>query len=499
MIVNTIAQYARTILNVCLALYSTRLILAALGQSDYGVYSVVGGVVALLSFLTQAMATTTQRYLSYARGEGTKEYIRKVFGNSMLLHMAIGAAVVAVLGIMGKWVVYDVLNIEVNRQWAAAWVYYTMVLMLLLSFLNAPVRALFIARENIVYASIVDVLDGVLKLGIAVWLTHCEWDRLVMYGVGMLGIQVFNVLAFGIYAGLHYEEFHFPHWKEWNSGLVKELGSFAGWTMYSAGCVMVRTQGIAILLNRFLGTLYNAAYGIAGQVVGAVGFLSQAINNAMSPQIIKAEGEGDRARMLRLSMRANKYSYLLLSIVAIPLVAEMPGVLDAWLGSANVPRSGVMFCRCILLSALVDQLTNCLTIANMATGKIKYYALLVNTVKVLTLPVCWVVLAMGMDVVWVMVCYIGFELVCALVRLLYIHVTTGLRIGDYVRNVWCRIFFPTLITIGVVYVLVSCVVLPYRFLLTLVCAVVAGSLASFGLAFDKEERNILLRLMRLKR
>ena len=170
-IVNTIAQYTRTIINVCLSLYSTRLILSALGQNDFGIYSVVAGVVAMLSFVTNALVITTQRYLSFHHGKNDLNQVRKVFGNSWLLHLFIGLLITIILGTIGPWITQNFLNIEEFRRGAALVVYFAAVVMVLLTFITAPIRALFIARENIVYISFIDVLDGVLKLLIAILLS----------------------------------------------------------------------------------------------------------------------------------------------------------------------------------------------------------------------------------------------------------------------------------------------------------------------------------------
>ena len=213
-IVNTIAQYTRTIINVCLSLYSTRLILSALGQNDFGVYSVVAGVVAMLSFVTNALVITTQRYLSYHHGRNDMSQVRKVFGNSWLLHLFIGIVVVAILSSIGPWITQNFLNIEDARRGAALFVYFAAVAMVLLSFITAPIRALFIARENIVYTSFVDVLDGVLKLSIAILLSKITYDHLIAYSGLLTGISIFNLLAFAIYAAIKFPEFHLPKLQE---------------------------------------------------------------------------------------------------------------------------------------------------------------------------------------------------------------------------------------------------------------------------------------------
>ena len=489
-IVNTIAQYTRTILNVCMSLYSTRLILAALGQSDYGIYSVVGGVVAMLSFVTNALVTATQRFLSFYHGVGDKDKIRLVFGNSMLLHILIGTIMVVVLGAIGPLVINHLLNIDTERFVAALVVYYAAVLMLSLSFLIAPVRALFIARENIVYISIVDVLDGILKLLIAIWLSHITFDRLITYAGAMTSISLFNLLAFAVFAACKFEECHWPHLCEWNREYIKELSGFTGWTIYSTGCIIARTQGIAILLNRYLGTIVNAAYGIALQVSGAVQFVSSSILNAMNPQIMKAEGHGDRERMILLSEYASKYAFLLLSFIAIPLIAEMDTILHLWLG--DVPKHAVMFCRFILAAALCDQLTIGLGCANQAIGQIKNYSVIVNTIKALTIPAAWLCLKLDLSVQYTMICYLLFEIICAVTRLPFLRVTAGINIPHFIKQVVLRSFPPILAMAITSYSIQHLLSLNYRFLITFIATICVGIVCVWLTSLNKKEKNIIL-------
>ena len=489
-LVNTAAQYTRTIFNVCLSLYSTRLILAALGQTDYGIHSVVAGVVAMLSFITNALVSTTQRYLSFNHGRGDKEKVYKVFGNSVLLHVMIGLGLFVVLGAIAYPVIYSALNIEATRQGAAMVVYFAAVIMLQLTFLTAPFRALFIARENIVYISIVDVLDGVFRLLIAIFLTYMvSYDKLITYAILLIGISVFNLVAFAGFALRHFEECHLPRLHEWDKQYLKDLSSYAGWTIYSTGCVIARTQGIAIILNRVFGSVINAAYGVAQHVTGATHFLARSVLSAMNPQIVKAEGAGDRKRMLSLAESASKYATLLMAIVAIPLVAEMPAILDFWL--KDVPEHSVMFCRFVLLASVCDQLTIGLGTANQAIGRIRNYSLTVNTIKVLTLPAAWLCLHLGMRVDSVMWCYIGAEILCAMTRLPFLKVTAGLDIWHFVRNVFLRCLIPICVMAGTSYALVRWINTPYRFALTLIVSAIAGAIAIWFTALKPNERNIL--------
>ncbi len=473
-----------------MSLYSTRLILAALGQSDFGIFNVVAGVVAMLSFMTNALVTTTQRYLSFYHGKGDKEKIRQVFANSLLLHVVIGGGLFVILLALAYPAVYTVLNISADRQTAAMCVYGASLVILLIAFLTAPFRSLFIARENIVYISIIDVLDGMLKLLIAIFLTQMvSFDKLIMYSFMLIGISMFNLLAFAVYALHHFEECHIPRLKEWDSHFIHSLSGFTGWTVYSTGCILARTQGIAIIINRFLGSAINAAYGIALQVSGATYFLTQAITNAMNPQIMKAEGAGNRAHMIRLAESVCKYAFLLLAMAAIPLIAEMPAILHLWLG--EVPEYAVMFCQYVLLASLVDQLTTGLGTANQAIGKIRNYSLLINSIKVLTLPCAWACLHYGLPVISVMYCFVGFETVCMLIRLPFLKITAGISIRHFAKEVFVPLLIPTATIVSVCYTMTQYFDFKYRFIVTIITSVTAYVVAIglFGLSSD--EKRIL--------
>lgn len=488
-IVNTIAQYTRTIINVCLSLYSTRLILSALGQNDFGIYSVVAGVVAMLSFVTNALVITTQRYLSFHHGKNDLNQVRKVFGNSWLLHLFIGLLITIILGTIGPWITQNFLNIEEVRRGAALVVYFAAVVMVLLTFITAPIRALFIARENIVYTSFIDVLDGVLKLLIAILLSKVTYDHLISYSVLLTCISIFNLLAFAIYAAIKFPEFHLPKLRELDKQHIKGLSDFAGWTIYSTGCIIARNQGISVVLNLFYGTIVNSAYGIAMQVSGAVQFVSTSIINAMNPQIMKAEGAGQRERMVRLCEFESKYAFLLLAMLVIPLIAEMEVILKFWLG--DIPEHAVMFCRFILIAALCDQISIGWTSANQAIGKIRTYNIIFYTLKLLVIVIAWWSLKQGLPIVSVMWGYVSIELIGSFVRLPLMKHTANIPIIPFFKNVFLHIVGPLVTMVVICYISITYIETPYRLIITFSISLVAGALAILGLALSKEEKQYI--------
>ena len=496
-IVNTGAQYAKALVNICLSLYSTRLVLDALSVSDYGIYAVVAGVVAMLGFMTNALVVTTQRYISYYYGYGTVADVRKLFANSLFLHIVIGLVLVLLLLLPQSWLMNHVLNIEASRLQAASYVYYIMVFMLFVTMITAPVKALFIARENIVYISVVEVCDGVLKLLLAILLTGVTADKLLVYAYMMAVILLVNFLAFLVYARLHFEECTVAvRLRDIDKKVLSRLVGFAGWTTYGMGSVAARNQGTSVILNHFFGTVINAAYGIAFQVQSAVSFLSTSILNAMNPQLMKSEGAGDRQRALMLAERESKYSTILAAMVTVPLMVEMPAALGFWL--KEVPDGSVLFCRCILCAFLFDQMTYGLHSLNQALGNIRKYTLLIYTPKLLTLPFIWMLLLHDASVRMVMCFYVAVELLMALVRLPYLKYTAGLRILHFLRQV----VFPFVLLCAVLFVtgwLYRQCVVSHSFWVSLAVMFLAGAVVVWFVILNVNERKLLMEFMNWKK
>ena len=496
-IANTFAQYVKAAINIVLSLYSTRLILQALTVPDYGIYSVVGGVVAMLGFLTNALVITTQRYISYYHGAKRMDYVGKVFANSLFLHILIGVGICLTLLLFRHLIVFDVLNISSSRLDAANVVYVATVVMLFVSIVTAPYKALFIARENIVYISLVEVTDGVLKLCIAIMLSHVAFDRLITYSWAMVLILALNLLAYVVYSKIHFNESCiFIRFKDIEKKFLTQLLGFVGWTSYGMGAVAAKNQGVAVILNIFFGTLINAAYGIALQVYSAVSFVSTSVLNAMNPQIIKAEGSGNRNEMLKLAGTESKYSTALMAIVAVPIIIEMPSVLAFWL--KDVPEYTSLFCRLVLVAFLCDQLTIGLNVANQALGDIKVYTLLTFTPKLLLLPLFYFILSCGKTAADAMFAYVGVELAVAIARIPYMSKTAGLDAWDYVKHniVSLLPLFAVLVSVGI-----ACVYLidmPCRFVVTFFLSVAFGVVAGWFFSVTKKEKSFMQGLFKQK-
>lgn len=488
-IVNTTAQYIKAIVNIGFSLYSTRLVLDVLNVNDYGIYVLVFGITGILGYLTNTFIVTTQRYLSVYIGKGDYDYVKKLFGNSLLIHIVLGVFFLVLLMLFEDLLINHYLDIEPNRRSAAGVVYYLMAGMLFFSIVSSPFKALLITHENIVYISIVEVVDGFLKLLLALCLVIVHTDKLIAYSTGMAIILIANFLAFAIYVLMYYPESRVGllGWKQRDKECVCQLLSFAGWTTYSMVASICQTQGTSIVLNKYFGTAMNAAYGVGMQVNSAVRFVSTSVLNAMNPQLMKEEGKGNRDKMLTLAGKESKFSTALMMIVAIPLMVEMDSILSFWL--KEVPEYTSLFCNGLLIAFLVDQLTLGLHAANQATGKIKWYTIIMSTPKILYIPFSIIALALGGSVTYVMAIYIIIELIMALFRIPFMKHLVGLDMKKYAKDVLLPLLPLFVVVTGGTLLVSRFVNMQYGFLIVVVIGLLLGVCAMWAFCLNKDERQ----------
>ena len=444
----------------------------------------------MLSFIISSLATSTQRFFSYSWGKNDINEIKAIFSNALGMHLLLSVLLTAVLLIAEHTIVHDYMRISPDRIESADFVYYTIVMVLVLTLMTAPVKAIFIARENIVYASCVDIFDSVLKLIGAMILTFITFDSLIVYSLMMVFISMFTFLAYAVYAFIKYEECHIPRFSDFSSEKIRQLFSFATWNLYAIGSTVVRTQGLSIVLNKFLGTIINASYGLALQVSGAATSIASSILNAMNPQLMKAEGRGDRVMMLQYTTKESKYSYLMLSCFLIPIVIEMPSLLTLWL--KEYPPYTVEFCRMVIISTIFDQATIGLTSANQAKGNIRNYSLITGTIRLITIPSAWICLNLHLGILWFIGSYLFFEVICGLSRIPLIKYTAGLDVTNYCKEVFLRPLWPIAGNILVCLAICHIIDATWRFMITEMVGILVAMVLTYFLSLDRSERSWVL-------
>jgi O-antigen/teichoic acid export membrane protein len=484
-------MYAKMLITMGIALYSTRLVLNALGATDYGIFSLIAGIIAMLSFLNTAMATSTQRYLSFHQGKNDFLMQKKVFANSWILHILISITVVVVLEIACPFLFDGFLNIPSERISTAKTVYHLVSVSVAFSIITSPLIALSTAHENMLWIAIAYTLESVLKFGIALSLIIFEQNsRLIIYGLFMACISMLSFTLHAIYCMKKYRECSLKC--RMDIPLIKELFAFAGWNFFGVLCNVGKIQGLAILLNIFGGTLINAAYGIANQVSIHLSFFSRTMVGTLNPQIMKSEGMNDRKRMLRLSMMASKFGFFLLAFIAIPCIFEMSEILTLWL--KVVPEHTVTFCSMILTGTLVTQLMTGGQSAMQATGKIKIYQTVTGSVLLLNLPISYVLLRWNCPVYSVLISYIVIEVALVILQLILLKNIICLSIKEYFNRVFFREIFPALILIITCWAITRSLFFDFRFIVTGIVSTVTFSVSIYFTGLCKDEK-ILLKTM----
>lgn len=388
---NTGMLYFRMLLMMIVTLYTSRVVLNTLGVEDFGIYNVVAGFVTMLAFLSNAMASATQRFLAFEIGAGNKTNLHNVFVMSVNIHFIIAMIILIIAETFGLFFLNTQLTIPVERMEAARWVYHISILMLVVNMISVPYNAMIIAHEEMNVFAWVSIAEVILNLLVVFVLQWFGFDKLKFYAVLLFGVVLLIKGIFGAYCHTKYRESKFRFF--WNTALFKTLFSYAAWNLWGSSAGVIMGQGINVLLNVFFGPTVNAAYGIALRVKSAV---NQFVNNfqmALNPPIIKSYAADNLQYMHQLIFSGAKYSFFLLFTLSLPLLLETELVLKLWL--KMVPEYTVVFVRLALVNILIDSMSRPLVTAAQASGKIKLYQGVVGGVLILNLPISFLFLKLG--------------------------------------------------------------------------------------------------------
>ncbi|MBD1431740.1 hypothetical protein H8B06_02795 [Sphingobacterium sp. DN00404] len=495
---NTGFLYAKMGITVFVSLYTTRLILNALGASDFGIFSIVGGAIAMLGFLNASMASATQRFMSYAEGEGNKEKQKKVFNISFVLHILIACLLGIILLVAGYFFFNGVLNIEENRIYAAKIVYASLVVSTMFTVMSVPYDAILNAHENMLYYSLVGVIESFLKLAVALIVVSYVGDKLILYGILMAVIPLIVLTIMRIYCHNKYDECTIGLKKHWDKDLMKKMSGFAGWSFLTSSTGIVSQYGMGIVLNVFFGTVLNAAQGIANQISGQLMTFAHVVLRALNPVIVKSEGSGDRQKAFFATFSGCKLSFLLFSFFALPFILEAPFLLKVWL--INVPEWAVVFCRLQLLRILMEQLTISIGSMILAQGDISNYTKFKSVFNVMPIILTWLFFYFGMPPYML---YVGWIICWSIlgggVALFFAQRNCGLPLSDYFKFV----FFPCVTIALLNFVSLSFVVYVFsegwlRLIFVLIISLILNILLVFRVGMNIHERSLVRKMIKQK-
>ena len=488
---NTSYLYIKMGITIIVSLYSTRIVLASLGASDFGIFNVVGGAIAMLGFLNSTLAHATQRFMSYAEGEGDLERKRSVFNVSVVLHLFI-ALVTVVLLLVAMFPLFNgAFNIETDRLLAAKVIYYSLIFSTVLTIINVPYDAVMNAHENMLYYSIIGVFESVLKLTVAFICAYSSRDKLILYGILMACIPLITLSIMKVYCHHHYDECVIAPIRYWDKSMVQQIADFFGWNFLTAISSLLTAQGIGIVLNHFFGAVLNAAQGIANQVNGALSNFSTNMMKALNPVITKSAGSGNTSRMNIATIAGCKYSALLTMLFAVPLSLEVDYILTLWL--KEVPNWASVFVVLQLTQSIIIQMASSASTAIYAQGRIKEYAIIKSCVNIMPIILTWIAFRIGGGPVWLYIPMISIWAIGGdIVIVHFAKVLCGMRVRDYIIKVLLPVVGTSLImlSLGIVPVLMlkECF---GRFLLTGLFTTIGMVVSGFLFAISKEERDTI--------
>lgn len=472
-----------------LGLISVRLILSALGETDYGIYSLVAGVVGMLGILQGAMSSASMRFMAHSLGSKDEQLILKTFNTTLFLHFIIGIAVVIIIEVGGIFMFEYLLNIPPEKVFDAKVVFHFMAFTTFITIIAVPYDAVINSHENLLVLSLVDILGAVLKFGIAIYLTYSHLNLLIFYGFSLLLIQLIMRIIKQRYSVTHYSECKLNFRKYIDKSLAKTILSFSGWNLFGSVASMSVTQVRSVLLNMFFGVNLNAANGIAMQVSGQVNTVSSSMTRALNPQLVKSEGAGDRNRMLRLTELSTKFSVYLFALFAIPVIIEMPYLFNLWL--KNVPDFAIIFSRLILIGLFLEKFSFEITSAIRAVGKIRNFQVVETIIVIFNIPISYILFKLGYPSYTIYIVAILISMLAFMGRLYFGKHVAELNIIHFLKNGVFPLIIPITLSVIIGFIINNQLKDSlYRLFLTFIFSMCALTLAlwKYGLNDDEIKR-----------
>lgn len=486
---NTILLYIRTFFVMLISLYTSRVILNALGVEEYGIYSVVGGLVSMFSVISTSLTGAISRFITFEIGRGNIERLKKVFSTSKTIQITIAIIVIILLEVIGVWFLETRMRIPADRLDAARWVLHFSLFTFCINLLSVPYNACIIAHERMSAFAYIGIFEAVMKLAICFLIMVSPMDRLVFYAMLMMSLAIIIQVIYMAYCKKHFEESKTRI--SLDKKIFKEMLGFSGWSFFNNTAYILNNQGVNMLMNVYFGVVVNAARGIAVQVEGAV---LQFVNNftvAVNPQITKSYANRDLGNMYKLVCRGAKFSFFAMLFLALPIMIEAKQILTLWL--VDVPEYAVIFVQLSLIMGMCDCIGNSGYTACMATGKLRNYSIIITSIAILEFPLAWIFFVIGAAPQYAYYTYIAVKVTVLIARMFLLKSMVGLNVGMYIKNVFVPIMATSIVAITppviLYYYLDESII---RLFITFIVSVICTSASILFLGMARNERNFIL-------
>lgn len=486
---NTLLLYFRMIFMTIVSLYTSRVVLNALGMEDFGIYNVVGGVVAMFTVISGSLSSAISRFITYELGKGNQKKVNTIFSSAVTIQLALALFITLLAESFGIWFLNAKMNIPDERMIAANWVFQFSILTFAINLISIPYNAAIIAHEKMSAFAYISILEVIGKLLIAYLITVSPIDKLIFYSLLMCVVALIVRLVYGTYCKRHFKEctYHFIFDKE----LLKCMFGFAGWNFIGVTSAVLRDQGGNVVINLFCGPAANAARGIAFQVNNAISGFVTNFMTALNPQITKSYAVGERYYMMTLLYQGARISFYMLLLLSLPVLVNTHYILKLWL--KTVPDHTVLFVQLVLIFAMSESISNPLITAMLATGKIRNYQLVVGGLQLMNLPVSYIFLRMGMFPEVVIVVAIVISQCCLAARLVMLRGMIGLSIRRYLRKVYINVLTVAVISSVIPFLITSRMEESLlNFILLSLVTVVCTGITIYYVGCNKAERQFVM-------
>ncbi len=497
---NTVLLYFRMLFLMLVNIYASRVILQALGVTDYGIYNVVGGVVAMFSVISQSLTASIDRYITYELGKNDSLKLKIVFSTSVSIQLLFSFLLAILIECVGLWFINNKMNMPVERVSAACIVLHCSVIALVVNMISVPYNAAIVAHEDFKAFSYISILEGLLKLGVVFLLGIIPFDSLIVYSVLILSVAILIRLIYGAYCKRHFEEC--TYFLIMDKPIMKDMLGFSGWNLLGAGSFILRDQGVNILINIMCGPAINAARALSYQVNTAITGFVVNFTTALNPQIIKQYASNNTNYMIQLVITGAKFSAFLLVLLSLPIILETNFILNIWL--IEVPDMTVVFLQLVLILSIMEAFSTTIITGIQSTGRIRDLQLWCGGLQLLNLPFSYILMKLGFGPQWTIVVAIFFSCICFFIRVLLfkrlIKCPARLIISEVLLRVLlviaCSVILPLVIRLSMEEgILRFIIVVTTSLLSTGVCILLIGCKHSERVSILSKANNVLRRII----
>lgn len=490
---NTLYMFFRMLLVAAVSFYTSRVVLTVLGVDDFGIYNIVGSIVVFLSFFKNALTNATYRYIAYELGKQDKERLRNLFSMSLNVHLILAFSLLVIMEIVGVWFLNNKLNIPVDRIYAANWVFQFSLVTFCIEIIKTPYNSMIIANERMSFYAYTSIIEAAFKLGIVYLLLVSNFDKLILYSILLASISLIMFLWYKFYNNKHFDATHYVCY--WDKKMLKELSVYSGWSIVVNAADVSVSQCISIFLNLFYGVAANAAMGIANQVNSLLGQFLNTFSTSYNPQIIKSYANGEYDYFMKLIFSTSKLSFFLMFSIAFPVMLNIEYLLKVWL--VNPPEMAGTFLICIACYSLFDSFSVPLWNAVHATGNLKVHQILMSLIKIINIPLGYVLLKAGFPAYSILVLYAALNAISSFVRIVYLKHLINLDVSKYFRDVFLKMISVIAICVPITLAIYNSINMPLlKLLVSTSCYLLIYIFSVYLIGLDNAEKNLLIRIIK---